>query len=536
MSIYRIRLSKGGHSIRAVEVGTYPLMLGSSEDAHIVVPDAEVAGHYARIFMAEGKLHIHAMNPDRVVEVNGLHTHSSSLSETDRVRVGDYVLTVERIAAEGGVLGPETSQISPEAATRLSDRIITTRDAAAIGVLYQCAQNLARAEVLDQAIREVLDCLYEELDVPRSAVFQCHAGDSETVLLACNTAMSQATESLPLSNTLISYVLQSGSAVLTKNALEDSRFNAAQSIMQNRINAVICAPLAGRHQTYGVLYADSNNTELVFSETQLQVLTVVGQIIGTALENAQLSEKRLQQERLAALGEAIAGTSHCMRNLLTGMSVSVEMLEEARQKQSWDAFDRSIFTLKRSVGRFADQVNNMLGWSRETELHLAPVNVNEVVAEALHEVEPLVHRHRIQIMFKRGALDSIPLDGAMIHRVLLNLLSNAIEACGTQGGSVTVSTFQNEIFTRFSVTDTGSGVLPEHQERIFEAFFTTKGGGGTGLGLAVSRRMIREHGGDIRVSSKPGEGARFSVVLPHKLLQERFARQVASRPSERKAK
>jgi signal transduction histidine kinase len=263
---------------------------------------------------------------------------------------------------------------------------------------------------------------------------------------------------------------------------------------------------------------------------------VVGQIIGTALENAQLSEKRLQQERLAALGEAIAGTSHCMRNLLTGMSVSVEMLEAARQKESWETFDRSLFTLKRSVGRFAEQVNNMLGWSRETELHLVPVNVNDIAAEALHEVEALAHRHRIQIMFKRGALESVPLDGAMIYRVLLNLLGNAIEACGTQGGSVTLSTFQNEIFTRFSVTDTGSGILPEHQERIFDAFFTTKGGGGTGLGLAVSRRMIREHGGDIRVSSKYGEGARFSVVLPHKLLQERYARQVASRPSERQAK
>ena len=104
--------------------------------------------------------------------------------------------------------------------------------------------------------------------------------------------------------------------------------------------------------------------------------------------------------------------------------------------------------------------------------------------------------------------------GAKIDQVVMNLLSNAIDAC-PEGGEVTIRTYTADGGARIEVSDTGTGIDPEIRERIFDPFFTTKPAGqGTGLGLAISSKIVQDHGGTILVESEPGRGSRFCVHLP----------------------
>jgi len=122
--------------------------------------------------------------------------------------------------------------------------------------------------------------------------------------------------------------------------------------------------------------------------------------------------------------------------------------------------------------------------------------------------------HNVRIIRERDESSPVMADADQLEQVVLNLLSNAVDAM-PRGGTVRVSLWRDEDFATLSVADEGHGIAQEIQDRIFDPFFSTKEiGKGTGLGLAISYGIVQDHGGDIVVESKPGQGAKFIVRLP----------------------
>ena len=165
--------------------------------------------------------------------------------------------------------------------------------------------------------------------------------------------------------------------------------------------------------------------------------------------------------------------------------------------------------------RASEIVNSLLSFSRTSPTEFVEVDLNKVVRETLTLIEHQLEKADIQVKLSlEPGLPGVKANSGKLQQVFLNLFLNARDAMES-GGTLAVRTWNEEGFARIEVADSGQGIPPEHLERIYDPFFTTKGSRkGTGLGLSVTYGIVREHGGTIRVESRPGAGARFHVELP----------------------
>jgi signal transduction histidine kinase len=171
--------------------------------------------------------------------------------------------------------------------------------------------------------------------------------------------------------------------------------------------------------------------------------------------------------------------------------------------------------IARQTFRASEIVNSLLNFSRTSPTEFVMVDINKVVRETLTLVEHQFAQSEINV---KVALDQnipkVKASPGKLQQVFLNLFLNARDAMES-GGVLSVETRHGDRSVRIIVADTGAGILPENLARIFDPFFTTKGiRKGTGLGLSVSYGIVREHGGEIEVESRPGQGARFTLTFP----------------------
>ena len=229
----------------------------------------------------------------------------------------------------------------------------------------------------------------------------------------------------------------------------------------------------------------------------------------------QLRDGSKQSARLAHLGSLAGGLAHEIKNPLSTLNINLQLLEEDLERS--DVSPVRIRTrlegLRREVTRLQEVLDDFLRFAHGYELHLEEESVNEVVDEVLDFVGPEARQKRINII--RGAGPAIPrcrLDRNLIKQAFLNILINAQQAM-PEGGDLMVRTAAEREGVRIEFTDTGAGIRPEHLDRIWDVYFSTKKGG-TGLGLPTARRIVEEHHGSIDVNSEVGKGSCFTIRLP----------------------
>ncbi|MGI9860274.1 ATP-binding protein [Moorella naiadis] len=218
-------------------------------------------------------------------------------------------------------------------------------------------------------------------------------------------------------------------------------------------------------------------------------------------------------EKLAIIGELAAGMAHEIRNPLTSIRGFLQLLQSKYDPH--DAEQEYFNIMLDELDRINNIIKEFLSLSKPSPPQLQIVSFDQLVAEALllAEQEAIMHEVKLE-QHLTPDLPLLCLDPAQIKQVILNLVSNALQAAGP-GGKVIITTYldedDREIVT--TIVDTGPGIAPEQLQLIFEPFYTTKENG-TGLGLTLSNRIIAGHGGKIKVKSKVGEGSCFSIHLP----------------------
>ena len=231
--------------------------------------------------------------------------------------------------------------------------------------------------------------------------------------------------------------------------------------------------------------------------------------------NKQLRKAEAQvrrSERLAALGQLSAGLAHEIRNPLSTIKGSAEMLLKNVDTGGAVAHELAGY-ISSEVDRTNALVTRFLDFARPLALRLEKTEIAEVIDEAVAQVEK--HTPPLDVgIYKNYSPDipPFPFDRQLIERVLYNLLLNAAQASPPRG-SVTIVTRQVGDKVEVGVIDRGSGIAPKDRESIFNPFFTTKSSG-VGLGLAIVAKIVDEHGGQITVESEPGAGSVFRVFLP----------------------
>lgn len=230
-------------------------------------------------------------------------------------------------------------------------------------------------------------------------------------------------------------------------------------------------------------------------------------------DRAELERRLVQADKLSSIGLLAAGVAHEVNTPLAVISSYAQML--AKQISAGDPKAALLEKITRQSFRASEIVNSLLNFSRTASTEFVSVDLNKVIREMLSMVEHQLAKHGITVDLRLD--ESLPRfkgSPGRLQQVLLNLVLNARDAM-ENGGTLTIATSRRQGAIGLTVADTGSGIPPEALPRIFDPFFTTKGARkGTGLGLSVSYGIVREHGGEIEVSSEPGKGTRFELTFP----------------------
>lgn len=238
-------------------------------------------------------------------------------------------------------------------------------------------------------------------------------------------------------------------------------------------------------------------------------------------ERKKLQEELFHAEKLASIGQLAAGVAHQINNPLGAISGRAQMLARLKAPADHKFLQEQIGKIQRDCARISKTVNDLLGFARKTETDKQHTDVNAVLDETLEMVKHATMTHKVRIERRAGA--DLPLVVASAHhlqQLFANLITNAFDAMDP-GGTLTITsvlrpaTEEGAAVVEVAFADTGCGIPEEELAQIFEPFFTTKPPGeGTGLGLAVAKRIVDFHGGHIAVQSRAGVGTTFTVQLP----------------------
>jgi hypothetical protein len=294
----------------------------------------------------------------------------------------------------------------------------------------------------------------------------------------------------------------------------------------------VCVPLIAKDEAVGAVVVDNLYSGEPITPDRIELLTIFANHVGLAIENAEAYEalhrqmsklqeayrelreaqgKLVQSEKLAAIGEVAAHVAHEIRNPLVTIGGFARNIK--RQLPEDHPCTRSIDIIVDEVRRLEKILANVMDFSKPSAPWKRPTKINQVVRNTCVLVGDDFESRNIT--FVRRLAPDLPLvmvDAEQIKQALLNILKNAAESIGTDG-QVTVSTRLEEGSVWIDISDTGKGIPEDTIANLFDPFFTTRPDG-TGLGLAVTRKIIVDHGGDIEVKSKLGIGTTFTITLP----------------------
>jgi len=319
-------------------------------------------------------------------------------------------------------------------------------------------------------------------------------------------------------------VIDNGQGVLSSNAMADRRFSKGKSVHSLGIRSALCVPIKARRldgkdgdEIVGVIYIDSSVKNYTYAPEQLRLLTTIGLQAGLAIQNAKLYMQGLQAERMAAIGETTAALSHSIKNILQALRGGADVVEMGLRSNNVPQAHKGWGVVERNLEKIYNLTLNLLAYSKEREPRLELVNPRKIIEECVELIAtPANTKGAMVVADVDRDMPPVPVDPDGIHQVLMNLLSHALDAVGLNGGLIKVSCkFDAETKQMvLEVIDNGSGIPEPMMKHMFELFHSTKGNRGTGLGLAVARKIVTEHEGSISVQSKIGEGSTFTVRLP----------------------
>lgn len=257
------------------------------------------------------------------------------------------------------------------------------------------------------------------------------------------------------------------------------------------------------------------------------VLHEKGEYVGTVsffqdlTEIKRLEKELVQSERLAAVGQTVSGLAHYVKNILIGLKGGSYVVDVGIQNDDREKLKTGWGTIKKNIMRVSDLTQDLLTYSKERKPEYEKCSPNGIVNELVELVDEFAKSKGVAL---RTQLDDgvgeITADPRTIHRSLLNLINNGIDAClededVSKDHEINIRTYLQNSAVCFEVKDNGCGMNEETREQLFDPMFSSKGGKGTGLGLLVTGKLIEEHKGKIQVETDLGAGSAFTIQLPH---------------------
>lgn len=526
------------------ELGDQTVELGRGIQNAVRIRDTEVSRTHARLSFQQGRYHLVDLHSSNGTYVNGEPIRARELADGDEIQVGRTVLrfalldqpprphdVAERVAVLEERGGPDESNIVGRASTGEPEQtaLAASQTVANLQLLYRIAEETVRpSNSLDQLLDRVLEQALEVTSADRGCVLLRDPATGQFAPRLFRRRQGvEGTGRMGVSRSIVDYVLKSRQGVRTSDARADARFAPGQSILQAGIREAICVPMQGRHDLQGVIYLDITTPpeRMIlegkgggrFTEELLRLMVTVARQSAVAVEDHHYQQALVKAERLAAVGQTIAILSHHIKNILQGVRGGSYLIDMGLKEQNLELVRKGWGIVEKNQGKIYHLVMDMLSFGKERQPALQQADLNQTVGDVCELLQGRARELGARFEFQPAPLPVMYFDPEAIHRAVLNVVGNALDAvegCGQAQVLVTTSFDETAGMVAVAVEDNGPGIPEDALPVIFNIFESTKGGRGTGIGLAVSQKIIREHGGEIQVRSQPGAGARFTLEWP----------------------
>lgn len=516
------------------------------ESRQVLITDETVSRKHCEVTPRDGAWLLRDLGSANGTYVNGMRVSSGyELKLGDQIRVGRTLMVfgaqpgISRSFGEVSLSGLENgmdASIMHTVSPNDDSMVMAVPEPAAAAVsnlkiLYQLGATLGSGFTITQLLEVVMDLVFEHVKAERGMILLMDAmtGDLNPVVVRMRDQVAenpreQEKDKFHASRTIITHVMTTGEGVLSSNAMTDKRFSKGKSVHDLGIRSALCVPIKAprlderaSEATTGIIYIDSSVKNYTYSPDQLRLLTAIGQQAGMAIQNHKLYQSALQSERLAAVGETTAALSHSIKNILQALRGGADVVEMGLRSNNTPQAAKGWAIVSRNLDKILGLTMNLLAYSRKRDPRIEPISVSSVIDECVELIAAGATQKGVMVV---ADLDRdqppAPVDPDGLHQVLMNLLGNALDAVEADKGLIRIVCGYDAERSEcvIEVIDNGMGVDPSIAPHLFELFHSTKGNRGTGLGLAVAKKIVEEHEGTIRVRSKPGEGATFTVRLP----------------------
>lgn len=509
-----------------------PQQIGRSSES-LPLSDQTISRRHCELTPDEGKWYIKDLDSANGTYVNGVRvTEPRLLQPGDQIRTGMSLFLFgeepkARDAPGVRVVAKDAIEVNVERIASSNDdsmimAVPNPNEAAALQLraIYELTALVGSVTDKQEMLEKVMDIIFSYFQADRGFVLLMEndkARPEPIVVRHRVPPRNKRDGAITVSKTIVQYVLRKQVGVLTTNAMADKRFAQGDSVQNYGIRSALCVPIKFKDRIFGVIHLDSQVANYTYTEDQLALLTAIGVQTGIALSNIQLYERRLMSERLAGVGQTVASLSHSIKNILQGMRGGADVVELGLRKQNMNVVRNGWEIVARNQERIYELTMNMLAFSKQRKPEMEMTSLPSLLTEIVALVQKQAENKGVAIITDFDPdMPPVPLDPGGIHQAVLNLLNNAIDAVEPQSGVVTLRCAYDEANqkTRIIVTDNGRGIPKTVLNRLFEPFQSTKGLRGTGLGLVVTRKIVQEHQGELRVDSQEGKGTSFTMELP----------------------
>ncbi len=530
--------------------------VGRDSTSTLQLHDLEVSRHHAEIVRLERQWSVRDLGSSNGTFVNGTAVGEQRLTSGDQLQMGKTVMLYtgpaddsEHLHSEVDIINEEpgeNSRIVRSMSQQEGSQILDFREVDSsespwlararsnLQVMYRTALAVSHTLDIDQLLTRIMHLIFEWLDADRGCVMLIDAMTEKLVptVHLSRKGGKETEEKITISQSILDYVLEHKEGVLTSDARDDDRWNPAASILKLGIREAICVPMQGRYGMVGAIYIDSSTTPqqavqtggTKFNDEHLKLMIAIAHQAALAVEDTRYYSAMVHAERLAAVGQTIATLSHHIKNILQGIRGGSFLIKDGLSRHDENMVRKGWEFVEKNQERISTLVLDMLTFSKEREPEMAPSELNEVVGDVVELMQTRAAELAVELRWKPDtAMPTLTFDPEGIHRAVLNVVTNAIDACDeVESACVEVSTeyLDDRGVAQVRITDNGAGITLDDQQKIFTIFMSTKKSKGTGLGLAVSHKILQEHGGQIRVDSQVGSGSCFTFELPANVVED----------------
>lgn len=387
---------------------------------------------------------------------------------------------------------------------------------AELDVLYDIEKRISGASTLEQLLDGILARAMQLTESDAGSLVMVSEEGGELFFKAALGEKGEEVKrhTLGPGEGIVGWVAHEGKPLIANEVAREKAYDARiAKRVGYRPECVLCVPVSLEGRVVGALELLNKRSDKGYEESDLKVATLIAGQAARAITLGKSREEEERRKRLAVIGQMISGVVHDLRTPMTIISGYAQLMtaEESREER-----EKASEVILKQFDTINGMIKETLAFAKgERELLLRKVYLNKFVDEVTEYLERDFAAHQVELKVSAAFKGAVRMDENKMKRLVYNIARNAVEAM-PEGGKFTFATELDEAEHKvvFKFSDTGAGIAPEVADRLFESFVTHGKPNGTGLGLAMVKKIAEEHGGDVSFKSKPGKGTTFVVRIP----------------------